>query len=390
MTLDNADGLFDFSAAPEPTLLWRAVTQRFYDAPALRMEGPRLYVNGCALDPDTGRRIDEDAGPTPNGLLADLDGTIFTLEGGRSRQTVMARTPTHQLKWSSALRPAIFNGPMLSLCQGLLLISGAGQGGFSSQRFIKLSKGYVLALDPQSGDLLWMFATDGEVSHRPVVSNSRLFLADSDYETRHVYCLSTTPKSRLGECLWQCQLAGAPQAGTEAGGFVYWGSYSGPTGAYLYALDAATGTVRWRFHAKRPVASLSPPCVIDDWVFFPCEEGYIYGLDRLTGALRWKTMVGDAKTITETPTGVVVTDAASGFEGWSEEERREWEQYEKERETQRDTPLESKGSNDDEDTAASERKLATWAFGNRLYVLEHNGFMGCYIVPRATLRGSSL
>jgi outer membrane protein assembly factor BamB len=380
MTRDDADARFDFSAAPDPCLLWKTLTQGFtYHAPDFRVGPDRLYVNGYVLDPETGSSIDEERQPVGDEhARTDIDGTVFSLNGGLSRRTVIARSPNGQLKWTSPLRPTIFNAPLLSLNQGGLLISGSGHGGFSSRQFIHLSKGYVLALHPQSGDVLWMFATDGEVSHRPVVADGRLFVADSDNETRQVYCLSMRPRSRVGECLWRCQLAGSPQAGTEANGLVYWGSYRG----HLYALDASTGAVRWRFHARRPVTSVSPPCVIEDWIFFACREGYVYGLDRLTGALRWKTLVCDAKTIATTQAAEAAQREApttTQWEDWSEDERREWEQYQNEREAEHDTSTDSEGVSVGE-TTSPDIEPAIWAAGTRLYTLAQHGVMCCYDV----------
>jgi outer membrane protein assembly factor BamB len=92
---------------------------------------------------------------------------------------------------------------------------------------------------------------------------------------------------------------------------VYAGSYDGK----FYALDAQTGATKWKFatagerrfeakglHGMQPKTQtiadpfdvfLSSPVVVESAVYFGSGDGNLYALDAGTGALRWKFKTGD-------------------------------------------------------------------------------------------------
>jgi outer membrane protein assembly factor BamB len=53
----------------------------------------------------------------------------------------------------------------------------------------------------------------------------------------------------------------------------------------FYAFDAATGAVRWTFHANGPISGSAT--VVNGVVYFATLAGRTYGLDARTGRLRW-------------------------------------------------------------------------------------------------------
>jgi outer membrane protein assembly factor BamB len=94
-------------------------------------------------------------------------------------------------------------------------------------------------------------------------------------------------------------------------GVVYFGSYSGR----FYAVDAATGKLKWKFqtegekrfagkhlHGSEPAAEampdpfdfyLSSPALWSGAVYFGSGDGNVYALDEATGNLKWKFQTGD-------------------------------------------------------------------------------------------------
>jgi outer membrane protein assembly factor BamB len=62
---------------------------------------------------------------------------------------------------------------------------------------------------------------------------------------------------------------------------VYVGSYD----HWFYALDAATGAVRWRFHANGPISGAAS--VLGGTVWFSTFAGRTYALDARSGRVRW-------------------------------------------------------------------------------------------------------
>jgi polyvinyl alcohol dehydrogenase (cytochrome) len=104
---------------------------------------------------------------------------------------------------------------------------------------------------------------------------------------------------------WAFAYPGATRAfaqPTLAGGRIFAGSDSGK----VYALDAATGCIRWIFKAEGPVRSaISIGPTGERWAaYFGDQRAQVYALDAATGTLLWKVRVEEHQTavITGSPT----------------------------------------------------------------------------------------
>jgi polyvinyl alcohol dehydrogenase (cytochrome) len=108
---------------------------------------------------------------------------------------------------------------------------------------------------------------------------------------------------------WAFAYPGAQRARSQptlAMGAVFVGSQDGT----VYALDAASGCVRWSYRAT---AEVRTPVVVEPWVggkaparplvFFGDLIGRVYALDAVTGELRWRIKADDhpSATITGSP-----------------------------------------------------------------------------------------
>ena len=74
------------------------------------------------------------------------------------------------------------------------------------------------------------------------------------------------------------------------GGVVYVGSQDN----YVYALDAFTGDLVWRYETGWRV--LSSPAITDGVVYVGSLDHYLYALDAATGNLLWRYKTGDTVT----------------------------------------------------------------------------------------------
>jgi len=151
----------------------------------------------------------------------------------------------------------------------------------------------------------WKFQTGDRVVSSAVISDGVLYFGSDD---GNVYAVDAAN----GNQVWK-RATGGPVAATPAvaGGLVYVGSYDGR----FYALDARTGATRWRFatagerrfeakhlHGLLPkhqtIADpfdvfLSSPVVAAGVVYFGSGDGNVYALDAATGELKWKFQTGD-------------------------------------------------------------------------------------------------
>ncbi len=70
-------------------------------------------------------------------------------------------------------------------------------------------------------------------------------------------------------------------------GAVYFGSGDGN----LYALDAASGELRWKFKTGDVVHS--SPALVDGVLFFGSWDSYFYAVDAATGKEKWRFHSGE-------------------------------------------------------------------------------------------------
>src|SRR6266567_664794 len=67
--------------------------------------------------------------------------------------------------------------------------------------------------------------------------------------------------------------------------------YFGSDDSYLYALNAVTGELKWKFKTGDVV--YSSPAVADGAVYVGSHDSYLYAVDMNTGKERWKFKTGN-------------------------------------------------------------------------------------------------
>jgi len=168
--------------------------------------------------------------------------------------------------------------------------------------------GHLYALDAASGQVKWKFATGGEKHYAgthlhylqpavevmpdpwdfylssPSVWNGTVYFGSSD---GNVYALDASS----GALKWKFHTGDVVHSSPAiADGVLYIGSWD----TYLYALDAANGTEKWRFKtgddadAHNHVGIQSSAAVMDGVVYFGCRDAYAYAVEAATGKQVWK------------------------------------------------------------------------------------------------------
>ena len=158
-------------------------------------------------------------------------------------------------------------------------------------------KGMVYALIADTGRPYWPkpFLTGARIWSSVVVDDQRVYAASQDH------CLYALDK-KSGDKLWQfpgqlpsdCKtidaLVGSP---TVYDGVVYVGSFGGE----LYAVDAATGQLKWTFKAGGGL--WDGPAMVDGTLYFGDQAGNVYALDAATGQTsKWTAKVDGAVKMT--------------------------------------------------------------------------------------------
>jgi eukaryotic-like serine/threonine-protein kinase len=164
---------------------------------------------------------------------------------------------------------------------------------------------YAASGVPQFTKIKWQFHTGGQILSSPAVAGGTLYVGSSDHL---LYALDLA----AGTQKWKFQTDGRiTSSPAVSSGIVYFDSYD----SYFYAVDAATGQLKWKFHTSgerrfsakhlhgsEPAAEIMPdpfdfylssPVVWNGAVYFGSGDSNIYALDAASGAVKWKFKTGD-------------------------------------------------------------------------------------------------
>lgn len=146
--------------------------------------------------------------------------------------------------------------------------------------------GGVVALDVQTGDILWQQYTGGGTFGSPAAAYGMVYEGSND---RHLRAFD----AKTGGLRWGAHLADGAGSSTPAvaNGLVYVGGYS----LDFYAFDALTGEKVW----AAPVRSYTAGAAVSNGVVYVGTNNappyHLYALDAATGAPIWSRTVDDSE-----------------------------------------------------------------------------------------------
>lgn len=195
----------------------------------------------------------------------------------------------HKLKWQFRTKAGIYSSPIVN---GDTVFIGSNDHNF-------------YALDLATGNVKWKFETGSHIPGSAAVSNGSVFFESYD---SNFYCLDAA----TGKLKWKFKtdgerrfaakhLHGAEPANETmpdpfdlylsspviANGIVYFGS--GDTG--VYALDATSGNLKWKFKAADVIHA--SPALANGTLYIGSWDSYFYALDAATGAEKWRFKTGE-------------------------------------------------------------------------------------------------
>jgi eukaryotic-like serine/threonine-protein kinase len=151
----------------------------------------------------------------------------------------------------------------------------------------------------------WKFHTAGQVISSPAVVGGTIYVGSTD---GNLYAVDREAATLKWKFEAKSRIASSPAV---SDGVVYFGAYDGN----FYAVDVAAGQLKWKFqtagerrfaakhlHGSQPAAEtmpdpwdcyLSSPVVWNGVVYFGSGDGNVYALNAATGALNWKFKTGD-------------------------------------------------------------------------------------------------
>jgi len=198
-----------------------------------------------------------------------------------------------KVKWKFHTNGSVFSSPAVA----------------SGVVYVGSSDGILYAVGIESGTLKWKFPTGSRVASSPAVDGGVVFFASYD---GNFYAVDTA----TGKKQWSFKTAGerrfagkhlhgsVPMAETMPdpfdfylssptvwNGVVYFGSGDGN----VYALDEASGTLKWKFQTGDVVHA--SPAIADGALFIGSWDSYFYALDAATGNEKWRFKTGEDPNI---------------------------------------------------------------------------------------------
>jgi len=184
--------------------------------------------------------------------------------------------------------------------------------------YVGTDDGILICLDPQTGEEMWRHSTHGPILQRPVITDvpgaaKPTALVIFANEADQVYALDAT----TGEFKWQYK-ADSPEeytlrghAGVRIGnGLVYTGFANGT----LVALRVDTGSVAWLTTLKgdsdKFVDVDGTPELAGDTLYVSSSSGGVWALDAATGLVRWRSALDSGGS-----TGTLATDGERIYVG---------------------------------------------------------------------------
>ena len=175
--------------------------------------------------------------------------------------------------------------------------------------YIAAMDGHLYAIDQETGKEKWNFKSRMPVASSPAVVGDTLYFVSSagslaalDLKTGQPKWVYAVEYERKFEAR---NLHGYPSAAQTipdawdlftsspavANGKVYFGSGDGN----VYAVDAQTGLLQWKFPTRDVVHS--SPAVVNNIVYIGSWDSYLYAIDADTGQEKWSFKSGEDNTI---------------------------------------------------------------------------------------------
>jgi outer membrane protein assembly factor BamB len=156
---------------------------------------------------------------------------------------------------------------------------------FPCQKHLPGARGFIAALDADSGRTLWKFEA-GAIESSPLLLGNTLYFGSWD---RKIYALDVRTRKVRWTYETDDRVVAAP---AHSGGTIYVGT----NGGRLYAINARTGRLRWRAESfsrfGRREYFYATPAVAYGRVFIGNTDGTIYAFGARSGRLLWARQAG--------------------------------------------------------------------------------------------------
>lgn len=190
--------------------------------------------------------------------LLDLNSRVRLAAGVTNDQPVATTSEVREL-WSFECEDEVRGTPLVA--RGSL--------------FVGCYDNNLYALDAETGEFRWKYATEGGIPTRPAYKDNVVFVASEDHR---LYALTAD----TGKLIWTYSADGPIRSSPVVyEGHLFFGSDDGN----LHVINVLSGRRAWCASAAGPVRST--PALADGCVYFGAESGHLYCSD-FRGESKWR------------------------------------------------------------------------------------------------------
>ena len=137
--------------------------------------------------------------------------------------------------------------------------------------------GVIVALDKNTGKIIWQFQTSGKIYSTPAIANDKVVCASTD---NTIYCLNLKTGQEEWSFATEKSIVASPVIRKKS---VYIGSSEG----IFRSINLKTGKLNWAFTEVKNFVE-SKPLVYRGKLYFGSWGNTFYALSSKTGKLKWK------------------------------------------------------------------------------------------------------
>lgn len=173
--------------------------------------------------------------------------------------------------------------------------------------FVGTGDNLVLALDAETGDLVWQFEAEHSIWSTPAYEDGVVYVGSLD---KKIYALD----AQNGEVVWEQALGGSISGSVVVGeDLVYVGSFD----KQLHALDKATGEIKWEVPEDKTTDWIwASPVLTDETIVFSDKKGNVFAVESESGRPIWDAQIdGDVVGSPVVSDGIVFIASAGNLNG---------------------------------------------------------------------------
>jgi outer membrane protein assembly factor BamB len=248
-------------------------------------------ANGALNSP--GSRLREKTHAAEAALpTAAKDGTWWeanwAMAGANPQRTSwVPSTPANQTEIRGELRPVWYR-PIDPFINGKTQVIAA-----HGLVYLSTARG-LYALGAENGSIVWVYPTELPLGQSPTVVDDLLYVGGYD---KKIHAIEANPDPTAlptdgqtgyrvnNRVVWTFEQA---EAGFETNPLVVGGAvYVGNRDGHMYALDASTGALLWKYKSGGPI--LFSAAYDDGIIYFAANDARAYALDASDGSLVWRS-----------------------------------------------------------------------------------------------------